>query len=112
MTWVEEKVNSSPESLRLFLREYFATLIGELICERMEQEGVSYAELARRMGVKKKRVRRMLADTTAATIGDVADAFLALGVTPRIVVDDALQKMPMTGDYVMPWDVPEEPSDG
>ena len=45
-----ERISSSPERMKSFQRERLALEITESICELMERDHISRAELARRLG--------------------------------------------------------------
>jgi transcriptional regulator with XRE-family HTH domain len=69
-------------------RYQFAQLelaVTELLCELMEKNNVSRAELARRVGVKPPYVTRILRGQTNLTLKTVSDFFFALGRSVRVV---------------------------
>lgn len=51
----------------------------ERLCGLMNELGVTQAELARRLGVSRPVVHRMLSGDTNLTLGTLADAFFVLG---------------------------------
>jgi plasmid maintenance system antidote protein VapI len=77
MTFVK-KVVSTEMGKRGFNRERAMLELTELICEVMEREGVTRAELARRMGRSKGFVTRLLDGRANIMIRLVADVFTAL----------------------------------
>jgi transcriptional regulator with XRE-family HTH domain len=58
--------------------------VTELLCELMEKNNVSRAELARRVGVKPPYVTRILRGQTNLTLKTVRDFFFALGRSVRV----------------------------
>lgn len=69
-------------------RYQFAQLeleVTELLCELMENNNVSRAELARRVGVKPPYVTRILRGQTNLTLKTVSEFFFALGRSVRVV---------------------------
>jgi hypothetical protein len=72
-------------NLKEFQRERLATEITESILRVMDDQGVSRAELASRLGKCRAYVTKMLRYGTNLTVHTIADVFTALGRTPRLV---------------------------
>lgn len=77
------QIASSPELMKEFQRERLAIEITELISRLMEEQGVSRAELATRLGKSRAYVTKMLRHGNNLTIHTIADVFTALGRTFR-----------------------------
>jgi AraC-like DNA-binding protein len=75
----------SPERAKLYQFARLELEVTELLCELMEKEKVSRAELARRVGVKPPYVTRILRGQTNLTLKTLSDFFFALGRSVRIV---------------------------
>ena len=80
-----DQIAASPERMREFQRERLATEITELISRIMDDQGVSRAELASRLGKSRAYVTKMLRHGSNLTVHTIADVFTALSRTPRLV---------------------------
>ncbi len=80
-----DQIAGSPERMRDFQRERLATEITEVISRIMDDQGVSRAELASRLGKSRAYVTKMLRYGSNLTVHTIADVFTALGRTPRLV---------------------------
>jgi transcriptional regulator with XRE-family HTH domain len=76
-TWVAD-LETSREGRRLLERERVYVEATENLASLMEAEGVSRADLARRLEVSRATVTQMLAGNRNLTLGTLSDAFLAL----------------------------------
>jgi transcriptional regulator with XRE-family HTH domain len=74
-----EGVVATDEGFRLYQQEKAIHAVTELICEVMDQQGVSRTELARRLGKSKAYVSQMLDGSANMTLRTIADVFTALG---------------------------------
>lgn len=79
------RLAASPDLMKEFQRERLATEITELISRLMEEQGMSRADLAKRLGVSRARVTMMLRHGTNLTVNTIADIFTALNRTVRAV---------------------------
>lgn len=77
----------SPEQAVADLLAEFQVRLGIV----MAREGVSEAELARRLGVSKRSVARMMGGTAKVSLATVARAFHALQDVPELTSAKALQ---------------------
>ena len=77
-----EQLTQTPEGLRLYQQERAIQEATDLICEVMEEEGVSRAELARRLGKTKGYITQLLDGRTNMTVRTLSDVF---GVLDRVV---------------------------
>jgi transcriptional regulator with XRE-family HTH domain len=77
-TLVEQYVEH-PDNMRLFQQERAILEITELLEAAMQQEGVTRAELARRLGRSKGWVTQLLDGEANKTIRTLADALAVLG---------------------------------
>ncbi|CAN5895766.1 hypothetical protein BH23PLA1_BH23PLA1_24570 [soil metagenome] len=80
-----QKIASSPERMQEFQRERLVTEVQELICEVMDTQGVSQAELARRLGKSPPYVSKLLRGGSNMTLRTISDIFHALSRTLRVV---------------------------
>ena len=80
-----ESIESSPERMKNFQRERLEMEITELICNLMEQEKVSRAELARRLGKSRPYITKILQSGNNLTVDTIADIFFALGRSLRVI---------------------------
>jgi len=81
MTTFVEKIASTEEGKRGLNQERAILELTELICEIMEEENVTRADLARRLGRSKGFVTQLLDGRANMTIRTIADIFTALGRT-------------------------------
>jgi transcriptional regulator with XRE-family HTH domain len=77
-SWVQDVLRTE-EGQRLFERERVWVETTEHICRLMEQENVSRAELARRLGKTPAYVTKLLRGTQNLTLGTVSDVAFVLG---------------------------------
>ena len=82
---VSERVAKSPERMKHFQSVRLEMEITELLCELMNKQGVSRADLARRLGTSPPYVTKVLRGQTNMTLKTVSDCFFALGRSVRIV---------------------------
>lgn len=73
-----DEITSTPEGLNLWHQERSIVEITEMVCEMMEDEGVSRKELADRIGKSKGYVTQLLDGTRNMTIRTISDVFVAL----------------------------------
>lgn len=74
-----EELGSDETDRRLLAQEAAILEVTELICQLMEEQSVSRAELARRLGKSRAYVTQMLDGSTNLTIRTIADVLFALG---------------------------------
>jgi transcriptional regulator with XRE-family HTH domain len=82
---LRDQIAASPERMRDFQRERLATEITEAISRIMDDQGVSRAELASRLGKSRAYVTKMFRYGSNLTVHTIADVFTALGRTPRLI---------------------------
>ncbi|HLA86323.1 MAG TPA: helix-turn-helix transcriptional regulator [Thermoguttaceae bacterium] len=73
-----EEFASTPEGRRLLNRETLTIEVTELICQIMQEKGISRKQLAELLGKSKGRVSQMLNGERNLTLGTVADIFTVL----------------------------------
>lgn len=73
-----ERLTATPEGMRLFQQERAILDVTELICQIMEEQGVTRTELARRLGRSKGYISQLLDGESNMTIRTLSDVFLAL----------------------------------
>jgi len=76
---VYDRQVSRPERQRGLEQEVLLVSATELICQLIEQDGVSRAELARRIGKSKAFVTQLLRGSRNITLRTLADVAWALG---------------------------------
>lgn len=79
-----ERLMESPEFRKLYAIEGLVTEAGELIARLMEEQKVSRAELARRLGRSRAYVTQMLRGTTNLTLRTLAEVAYALGAEVKL----------------------------
>lgn len=70
---------SDPERRRVFEREALSLGVSELICELMEDKGLSKTELAKKIGSSKSHVSQLLNGSRNMTVHTLSDLGYALG---------------------------------
>ena len=80
-----DRISSSPERMKIFQQGRLEMEITEHICELMEAQNVSRAELARRLGKSAPYVTKMLRSGSNLTVKTISDVFFALGKSVRIL---------------------------
>jgi transcriptional regulator with XRE-family HTH domain len=79
-----ENFIADPDGLRLFQQERLILDVTTRLCTLMDVQGVSRTELARRLGVSKAHVTRLLEGSRNMTLRTVSDLFTALGQTVEL----------------------------
>jgi transcriptional regulator with XRE-family HTH domain len=74
--------NAQTDRERDFARGAYLFRVTEDILVAMEDQGVSKAELAQRLGKSKARISQLLGGSSNMTIGTLAEIAFALGLTP------------------------------
>ena len=74
-----EQVTATPEGRRLFEQERLILDVTEQMCTVLEEEGISRATLAERLGKSKAYVSQLLDGRANMTLRTVADVFHAMG---------------------------------
>ena len=82
---IEEELAASPELMKEFQRGRLELELTELICDLMEEQEVTRAELARRLGTSRAYVTKVLRDGSNMTVRTIADIFSCLGRSLRLV---------------------------
>lgn len=80
-----DKIAASPERMKGFQRERLETEVTESICQLMEEQGLTRADLARRLGKSRAYVTKLLREGNNMTLNTVSDVFFALGRSPRVL---------------------------
>lgn len=78
MTAVEQFLKD-PEHVRLYQQEQLLLNVTEHMCKIMKEDGVTRSQLAKRLGVHKSRITRVLNGENSLTLSTIADIFTALG---------------------------------
>ncbi len=76
---VYEVMTAGQEAKRLFQQERTILDVTELICEEMNKQGITKAQLAKKMGVSRSAITQMLAGERNMTLRLVSDALFVLG---------------------------------
>ncbi len=80
---LSEKLTSTPEGLALYQQEGLILEVTELICGLMNEQGVSRADLAGRLGKSRAHVTQLLDGRANMTLRTVSDVLTALGASLR-----------------------------
>ena len=78
MYTLTEKLNQTPEDIKLYQRVCAIFEATELICQAMDRMDVNKADLAKRMGKTKGYITQLL-NGANMTISTLSDVFVALG---------------------------------
>ena len=73
---------ASEDGARLYQQEKVILDVTELVCDIMEEEGVSRTELAQRLKTSKPHVSQLLNGSANITLRTLSDIFYALGRQP------------------------------
>jgi len=73
-----ETLTKTPEGIRLYQQERAIQELTDLMCQMIEEEGITRADLARRLGRTKGYVTQLLDGRANMTIRTVSDVFSAL----------------------------------
>jgi len=79
-----EQLMESPEFRKQYAIEGLVTEAGEFIARLMQQQGVTKAELARRLGKSRAYITQMLSGSTNLTVRTLAEVAYALGAEVRL----------------------------
>lgn len=79
MSTLEDFVSNKENEL-LYQQEYTILQLTELAAKLMKEKGLSYRDLAKRLGRKKKWVKNYFIGTKHQHIRHISDIFTALGV--------------------------------
>ncbi len=124
-TWVEERTKD-PERMKAFQQERLILEVTELIERLMRQQGVSKAQLAKKLGKSKGYITQLLDGRTNMTLRTMSDVLFALGralhvndgslsvspaVAPMLVEDSHFHvEEPNCGEVTIRGPVPSVPS--
>ena len=73
-----EKLTGTAEGMRLYQQECAILEVTELVCQLMDEQGVTRAELANRLGRTKGYIDRLLDGRAGMTVRTISDVFTAL----------------------------------
>ena len=73
-----EKLTKTPEGMRLYQRERAIQELTDLMCEEMNEQGVSRAELAKRLDCTTDYVTQLLDGRAIMTVRTISDVFTVL----------------------------------
>ncbi len=79
-----EQLMGSPEFRKLYAIEGLVAEAGEFIARLLEEQRVSKAELARRLGKSRPYITQMLSGSTNLTVRTLAEVAYALGVEVKL----------------------------
>ncbi len=107
-----DRLSETPEDRKLLQREMAILEVTEFICEVMEEDGVSRAELARRLGTSPANVSQVLDGERNMTISTISDIFFHLNREIKVSAElldpvrqnDESQVFDVSGDVV--WSSP------
>ena len=84
-TLVDEH-RADPERNRLYLHAQAELDFTETVCRVMRSKKITRKQLAKLLGWKRKRVKRMLQDSTKMRLKHMSDVMWALGVELRVTI--------------------------
>ncbi len=102
MTTLYEREMQDPEMARLMAQEELIDEGTELVAKGMVEQGISKAELARRVGTSKANITQLLAGSRNMTLRTLADLMYAMGET---VVLTSTPLAAREGEGVLCWAV-------
>ena len=73
-----EKLTKTPEGMRIYQRERAIQELTDLMCEEMNEQGVSRHELAKRLNCTTDDVDQLLDGRAILTVRTISDVFTAL----------------------------------
>lgn len=79
-----DRLMEDPEFRRLYAVEGLVTEAAEFVARLMERQGVSKAELARRLGKSRAYVTQLLRGSTNLTVRTLAEVAYALGAEVKL----------------------------
>jgi len=85
--YLEEQMKD-PEFRKFLAQESLLGDITEEICRLMEEQDVSYEELAKRIKKNEDFIKRILGGGAKLTIPIIADVFTALGARLHVVAEE------------------------
>jgi transcriptional regulator with XRE-family HTH domain len=102
---LSQQIAATEEGRRLLQQEDAILDVTELICEIMDETGVSRSELAKRLGTTRGYVTQLLDGSANMTICKVADIFTALGNKLRF----SCERDEEYGKYAsrISWNIPQ-----
>jgi transcriptional regulator with XRE-family HTH domain len=107
-----EQLMESPEFRKLYAIEGLVTEAGEFIARLMQEQGVTKAELARRLGKSRAYITQMLSGSANLTVRTLAEVAYALGAEVRLeaVPVEAVERKQERAELPSPvWKVIEIP---
>ena len=88
--FLHEWLDESPERSRVFLEEGLILDATEAICEALEENGISRANLADRLGTSNAYVTQLLNGSRNMTLRTFAGIAFALEMVPRIELKEKI----------------------
>lgn len=96
---------------RIWNQERTILEVTELICETMEQKGISRSELAARLGKTKGHVTQLLAGNRNMTIRTLSDVFTVMGCEVQFWTSD-IEKPVSTFSFDTPFSATQMEASG
>lgn len=78
MPTLTEKLTETAEGMRSYQQERAILEVTELVCQLMDEQGVTRRELAKRLGRTKGYIDRLLNGRAGMTVRVISDVFTAL----------------------------------
>lgn len=78
-TTLSERITKTPKGMEAWQQERVIFEVTERICELMDRQGISRADLAGRLGTTRGYVTQLLNGNTNMTLRKISDVFLVLG---------------------------------
>lgn len=85
---LKEWIAAQPDGGREFAQERLIVAVAELICDQLNEQGKSKAELAAALGKSKSYVTQVLDGTRNMTLRTLSDIAFALGLAARVSLRD------------------------
>ena len=98
MATLSEQLTASIEGRRLYNQERTILDLTELICQVLEETGVTRAQLAERLGKSKAHITQLLDGRANMTVRTIADIFTALGCEVQFVAREQYASLPSKSD--------------
>lgn len=86
METILQRLTGTAEDLKHYQQERLILEITERVCKILAEDGVTRAELARRLNKTKSHVTQLLDGGANMTIKTIADIFTALGKEMKVVI--------------------------
>ena len=94
-----EELMKDKEYAKFSRQEELIVDVTESIYEIMNRNGMTKADLARKSGLSKSRITKLLDGSANMTLKSIADIAYALGVRPKVYIDSRVTCYPKTTNF-------------